>query len=29
MSCLDTCPFQQILDIEYSLKVTLFTFNEI
>ena len=32
MSCLDSCPFQHILDIKSiksSVKVTLFTFNEV
>ena len=29
MSCLDSCPFQQILDIKSSVKVTLFTFNKV
>ena len=29
MSCLRSCPFQQIFDILLSLKVTLFTFNKV
>ena len=32
MSCLDSCPFQDILDIKSiksSLKVTLFSFNKV
>ena len=32
MSCLDSCPFQHILDInsiKSSVKVTLFTFNKV
>ena len=29
MSCLGSCPFQQILDIKSSGKVTLFTFNKV
>ena len=29
MRCLGSCPFQQILDIKSSVKVTLFTFNKV
>ena len=29
MRCLGSCPFQQILDIKSSVKVTLFTFNNV
>ena len=28
MSCLDSCYFQEILDIKSSVKLTLFTFNK-
>ena len=29
MSCLDSCYFQEILDIKSSAKLTLFTFNNV
>ena len=29
MSCLGSCPFQEILDIKSSVKVTLFTFKKV
>ena len=29
MSCLDSCYFQEILDIKSSAKLTLFTFNKV
>ena len=29
MSCLDSCLFQQIFDIKWSVKVILFTFNKV
>ena len=29
MSCLDSCRFQQILDITSSVKITLFTLNRV
>ena len=29
MSCLDSCSFQQIVDIKSSVKVTLFRFNKL
>ena len=29
MSCLDSCNFQEILDITSSAKLTLFTFNKV
>ena len=29
MSCLDSCYFQEILDIKSSVKLTLFTFNKV
>ena len=29
MPCLDSCYFQEILDIKSSVKLTLFTFNKV
>ena len=29
MSCLDSCPFQQIVEIKAFVKVTLFRFNKL